>query len=78
MGAMAEIRTVTTLRRKRDEIRRAISNYERKLDQAKADLAHIAAAIHIFEAKGGDTALPAYADRPALSGPGGMLVESWR
>ena len=59
---MAEIRTVTTLRRKRDEIRRAIRNYEHKLDQAKADLAHIAAAISIFEAKGGDTELPAYAD----------------
>jgi hypothetical protein len=41
---MAEIRTVTTLRRKRDEIRRAVRDYERKLDQARADLAHIAAA----------------------------------
>lgn len=59
---MVEIRTVTTLRKKRDEIRRAIRNYEHKLDQAKADLAHIAAAISIFEAKGGDTELPAYAD----------------
>ncbi len=28
---MAEIRTVTTLRRKRDEIRRTIRDYERKL-----------------------------------------------
>jgi len=59
---MAEIRTVTTLRKKRDQIRRLIRDYERRLDQAKADLAHIAAAIHIFEAKGGDTTLPAYAD----------------
>jgi uncharacterized protein (UPF0147 family) len=59
---MGEIRTVTTLRRKRDEIRRSIRDYERKLDQAKSDLAAIAAAIHIFEAKGGDTELPAYAD----------------
>ena len=59
---MAEIRTVTTLRRKRDEIRRTIRDYEKKLDQAKADLAHLAAAIHIFEAKSGDTELPAYAD----------------
>jgi hypothetical protein len=59
---MAEIRTVTTLRRKRDEIRRSIRDYERKLDQAKSDLAALAAAIHIFEAKGGDTELPAYAD----------------
>lgn len=59
---MTEIRTVTTLRRKRDQIRRTIRDYERKLDQARADLAHIAAAIHIFEAKEGDTELPAYAD----------------
>ncbi len=59
---MAEIRTVTTLRRKRDEIRRAIRNYEKKLDQARADLAHLAAAIAIFEAKGQNTELPAYAD----------------
>jgi hypothetical protein len=60
---MAEIRTVTTLRRKRDEIRRTIGAYERKLDQARADLAHIAAAIAIFEGdKGKSTELPAYAD----------------
>ncbi|HEY5305690.1 MAG TPA: hypothetical protein VIJ52_03350 [Pseudolabrys sp.] len=59
---MAEIRTVTTLRRKREEIRRSIRDYERKLDQARSDLASIAAAIHIFEVKGGDTELPAYAD----------------
>ena len=60
---MAEIRTVTTLRRKRDEIRRTIRDYERKLDQARADMAAIAAAIAIFEGdKGKNTELPAYAD----------------
>jgi hypothetical protein len=59
---VAEIRTVTTLRRKRDEIRRLIRDYERNLDQARADLAHIAAAIAIFEGKGYNTELPAYAD----------------
>lgn len=60
---MGEIRTVTTLRRKRDEIRRAIRDYEKRLDQARADLAHIAAAIAIFEGnKGVNTELPAYAD----------------
>lgn len=64
---MAEIRTVTTLRRKHDQIRRAIRNYERKLDQARADLAHIAAAIAIFEGhKGQHTELPAYADMKRL------------
>jgi hypothetical protein len=38
---MAEIRTVTTLRRKRNEIELAIENYEKRLAQARADLAHI-------------------------------------
>ncbi len=46
---MAEIRTVTTLKSKRDEITRAIVNYENKIAQAKVDLAHINAAIRIFE-----------------------------
>lgn len=46
---MAEIRTVTTLRYKRAEILRTIIMYEEKLDQARADLAHITAALTIFE-----------------------------
>ncbi len=36
---MPEIRTVTKLRRKRDEISASIRLYERKLEQARADLA---------------------------------------
>ena len=36
---MAEIRTVTTLRYKRDEILASIKLYERQLEQAKADSA---------------------------------------
>ena len=47
---MAEIRTVTTLSSKRAEIQASIVSYERKLAQARADLAHITAAIAIFEA----------------------------
>jgi hypothetical protein len=45
---MAEIRTVTTLRYKRDEIVASIKLYERQLEQARADLAHVMAAIRIF------------------------------
>jgi hypothetical protein len=41
---MAEIRTVTTLRRKRDEIAASVRLYERQLEQAKADLARVLAA----------------------------------
>lgn len=49
---MAEIRTVTTLTRKRAEIETAIARYEKALAQAKADLAHIKAAITIFAIEG--------------------------
>lgn len=44
-----EIRTVTTLTRKRDEISRVIAGYEKALGQARADLAAIKAAIVVFE-----------------------------
>lgn len=59
---MAEIRTVTTLRNKRAEIESAIGNYEARLKQARADLAHITAAIAIFEASGDREAMTAYVD----------------
>lgn len=48
-GAWPKFRTVTTLKGKRDEITRAIVNYENKIAQAKVDLAHINATIRIFE-----------------------------
>jgi len=44
-----EIRTVTTLTTKREEIERTIAGYERALAQARADLASIKAAIVVFE-----------------------------
>jgi hypothetical protein len=47
-----EIRTVTTLHRKREEIARIITGYEKRLVQVRADLAHIEATIAIFEAAG--------------------------
>jgi hypothetical protein len=59
---MAEIRTVTTLRGKRDEITASIANYEKRLAQARADLSHINAAISIFEASGDPKGFPAYVD----------------
>lgn len=59
---MAEIRTVTTLTRKRDEIVSSIEAYERKLAQARADLAHITAAITIFQADGNPADMPRYVD----------------
>lgn len=60
---MAEIRTVTTLESKRTEIRNAIADYERRLAQARADLASVTACIRLFDTS--DTTpcrIPAYAD----------------
>lgn len=57
---MAEIRTVTTLRAKAQEIVASINAYERRLDQARADLAHVAAIIRLFEASGEPADMPRY------------------
>jgi hypothetical protein len=59
---MAEIRTVTTLRRMRDEVHKTVRKYKQCLDQASTDLTHLISAIAIFEAKGGDESLLAYAN----------------
>ena len=59
---MAEIRTVTTLLAKRDEIERSIANYEARLEQARADLSHVNAVISIFEAAGDRDTTTAYTD----------------
>lgn len=57
---MAEIRTVTTLHRKAEEIRSSIIGYELRLQQARADLSHVTAAIAIFEASGDPQDMAAY------------------
>lgn len=49
---MPEIRTATTLRTKEAEIERAIAGYERALEQARADLAHVRAVIALFDRAG--------------------------
>jgi cellulose synthase/poly-beta-1,6-N-acetylglucosamine synthase-like glycosyltransferase len=59
---MTEIRTVTTLKRKRAEISASIKLYERQLAQARLDLAHIAAAIRIFDASGKPSDIARYVD----------------
>jgi hypothetical protein len=63
---MAEIRTVTTLKRKRDEISASIRMYEKKIAQARADMAHVAAAIRIFEASDRPKDLAQYVDHYRL------------
>jgi hypothetical protein len=63
---MGEIRTVTTLKRKREEISASIRMYEKKIAQARADLAHVAAAIRIFEASDRPADLARYVDHYRL------------
>jgi hypothetical protein len=71
---MGEIRTVTTLRRKQQEIATSIRLYEKQLAQARADLAHVTAAIRIFEASGDAKHLGRYVDTHRLFARG----ETWR
>jgi hypothetical protein len=59
---MAEIRTVTTLVKKRDEIRATIRMYEKKIAQARSDLSHVTAVMQLFEASGKTQDLARYAD----------------
>jgi hypothetical protein len=63
---MAEIRTVTTLRRKQHQIEVAIADYEKRLTQARADLEHVNATITIFEASGDTNTLASYVDLQRL------------
>src|SRR5271154_3713257 len=71
---MAEIRTVTTLRSKRAEILASISLYEKRLAQARADLAHVTACIAIFEASGDGEELSSYVDTHRLFARGEMIA----
>src|SRR3979411_888841 len=59
---MSEIRTVTTLQAKRDEILFSIRLYEDRIKQARADLAHVNAAIKIFEGSGEFETMGRYVD----------------
>ncbi len=71
---MTEIRTVTTLTAKRAEVEAAIANYESRLAQARADLAHINAVISIFEASGDRDATKAYTDIHRLFARGELVA----
>jgi hypothetical protein len=63
---MAEIRTVTTLVKKRDEIRATIRMCQKKIAQARSDLAHVTAIMQLFEASGRAQDLARYADSDRL------------
>ncbi|HUZ34040.1 MAG TPA: hypothetical protein VMV19_18320 [Xanthobacteraceae bacterium] len=71
---MTESRTAETLRNKRDEIARAIDDYEARLAQARADLAHLDAAIAIFATTGEAIAVRPYVDIRRLFKRGEMVA----
>jgi hypothetical protein len=55
---MAEPIAVLVLCRKRDQISGTIAHYERFLREAEHDLAHVNAALHLFQATGEAGDLP--------------------
>ncbi len=55
---MAEPQIVTTLRSKRDELERIISSYEKAIEAARHDLAHVNATLQLFERDGVTSAYP--------------------
>jgi hypothetical protein len=68
-----EIRTVTTLRSKRAEVLASIALYEKRLAQARADLAHLSACITIFEASGEGEDVSSYIDTHRMFARGEMI-----
>ena len=59
---MSEPNVVLTLRRKRDEIEGAMLAYEKRLEAARRDLAHVAATLQLFEAATDPEAVKPYQD----------------
>lgn len=59
---MADPQLITTLTRKRDEIESAIAAYEKKIEAAKVDLAHVNATLAMFAAPEGRSQFPVYMD----------------
>ena len=70
---MAEIRTVTTLRSKREEILASIKLYEKRLAQARADLSHVSACITLFEASGDVAGVLSYVDTHRMFARGELM-----
>jgi hypothetical protein len=70
---MVKSRTVESLEVKRAQIAEAVAAYEAKLAQAKTDLAHLTAAIAIFEASGDRKAAANYANFTRIWKPRELL-----
>src|ERR1700733_4734167 len=59
---MADPLSISILRKKREQVIKAISGYERALKEAQADLAHITATLRLFEVATDTTDFPPYVD----------------
>lgn len=59
---MSDPNVLKTLRRKRDDIENAIVTYEKRLAEARADLAHVNATIRLFEAAAAPADVRVYQD----------------
>ena len=70
---MADAPMIATLRKKQAEIENAITHYEAKIREARADLAHINATLRLFELQDERTELPVYVDTRRLF-PHGAIV----
>lgn len=70
---MADPQILTTLRRKRDNIERGIAAYEKKIKQARRDLANVNATLHLFRIEDRNPQAPVYVDTARLF-PRGDLV----
>ena len=70
---MADPQIVTTLTRKRDEIEATIIAYEKRIADAKRDLAAVAATLRLFEMNGEPQQFPSYASIGRLWKRGEMV-----
>ena len=59
---MADPHVLSTLKRKRDEIESVIVTYEKRLAEARRDLAHVSATIQLFEAATAPSDVKVYQD----------------
>ncbi len=71
---MAEPNSITMLRAKRDRIRDAIAAYERKLNLAQQDLAHVNATLRLFACTGEPEDFPPYMDLTRVFRRGGTTA----
>lgn len=55
---MPDPQVINTLRTKAENLQGYIAKLEADLEQARADLSHVVATLHLFEAPGADTPFP--------------------